>query len=84
MDTQRRKMIANAESVEELLDWYDDDQMTIGQLRTEVAQLRGALLPLLDEIGSGSDMDYHMRTDGHAERLEAALSTPADANEMEE
>ena len=47
------------------------------ELRAEVARLRGALLPLLDEIGSGSDMDYHMRTDGHAERLQAALS-PAD------
>ena len=77
MNTRRRKKIANAESVEELLDWYDDDQMTIEQLRAKVAQLREALLPLLDEIGTGSDMDYHMRTDGHAERLKAAL-TPDD------
>lgn len=55
------------------------------QCRAEVARLRTgnlrlwmALRPLLDEIGSGSDLDYHLRVDGHAERLQAALSTPAD------
>jgi len=56
-------------------------RVTLAELeirQRQAMQLREALLPLLDEIGTGGDLDYHLRTDGHAERLQAALSTPAD------
>ena len=55
-------------------------RVTLAELeirQRQAMQLREALLPLLDEIGTGGDLDYHFRTDGHAERLQAALSTPA-------
>lgn len=55
-----------------------DQKKELERLYAQVARLRAALLPLLDELGGGSDMDYHMRTDGHAERLQAALSDAAD------
>ena len=49
--------------------------------QADAAWLREALLPLLDEIGTGGDLDYHLRTDGHAERLQAALSDTAEEGE---
>ena len=49
--------------------------------QADAAWLREALLPLLDEIGTGGDLDYHLRTDGHAERLQAALADTAEEGE---